>query len=52
MDDPEDCTANARECYDMACKIADPEARRELLYLMVQWHELADKIKEYRRTLH
>ena len=50
--DPEDCTANARECYDVARKIADPEARRELLYLMAQWHELADRIKKHRRTLH
>jgi hypothetical protein len=50
--DPEDCRANARECYDMAPKIADPEARRELLYLMAQWHELADRITKDRRKLH
>ena len=29
---PEKCRANARECYDAARKITDPEARHELLY--------------------
>ena len=41
---PEKCEASARECYETARKIADPDARRELLSLVVKWHKLADMI--------
>jgi hypothetical protein len=49
---PEDCEANARECYETARKIADPDARRELLSLVVKWHRLAEMIAANRRKLH
>ena len=41
---PEECRVNARECYETARKIADPDARRELLSLIPKWHKLADMI--------
>jgi len=41
---PEKCRASARECYETARKIADPDARRELLFLIPKWHKLADMI--------
>ena len=50
--DPEECRANARECYDVARNTADPEARRELLLLVAQWHEVAYLITKDRRKLH
>ena len=41
---PEKCRANARECYDTARKITEPEARHELLSLVTKWQKLADMI--------
>ena len=40
----EKCRANARECYETARKVADPDARHELLSLIPKWHKLADMI--------
>ena len=44
--------ANARECYGTARKIADPDARGELLSLIPKWHKLADMIAIDRCKLH
>ena len=49
---PEKCRANARECYDTARKITDPEARHELLSLVAKWQKLADMIGAKRCKLH
>ena len=49
---PEKCRANARECYDTARKITDPEARHELLSLVAKWQKLADMIGANRCKLH
>jgi hypothetical protein len=49
---PEKCRANARECYDTARKITDPEARHELLSLVAKWQKLADMIAADRCKLH
>jgi hypothetical protein len=47
---PEKCRASARECYETARKIANPDARRELLSLVE--HKLADMIGADRCKLH
>jgi hypothetical protein len=49
---PEKCRASACECYEMARKIGDPDARRELLSLVLKWHKLADMIAADRGKLH
>ena len=49
---PEKCRANARECYDAARKITDPDARHELLSLVAKWQKLADMIAADRCKLH
>ena len=48
----EECRAQAQECYRMAQEIKHPEARRELLSLVVKWSKLADMIEGNRRRLH
>jgi hypothetical protein len=48
----EKCRANARECYETARKIADPDARHELLLLIPKWDKLADMIAANRCKLH
>ncbi len=50
--DPEECRTNAREFYQAARKIVDPEVRRELLLLVVKWHKLANMITKERHKLH
>jgi hypothetical protein len=45
------CRTLARECYRLAQEIKDPEARRELLSLVVKWSELADMIEDNRPKL-
>ena len=49
---PEECRAQAHECYRMAQEIKHPEARHELLSLVVKWSKLAEMIEGDRRTLH
>ncbi len=49
---PEECRAQAHECYQLAQEIKHPEARRELLSLVVKWSKLADMIEGDRRKLH
>ena len=49
---PEECRAQAHECYQMAQEIKHPEARRELLSLVVKWSKLADMIEGDRPKLH
>ncbi len=48
----EECRAQAHECYQKAQEIRHPEARRELLSLVVKWSKLADMIEGDRRKLH
>jgi hypothetical protein len=42
---PDECRANARECYRLAKTIIEPELKRLLLDLMVQWRQLAGRIE-------
>ena len=48
---PEKCRASACECYEMARKIGDPDARRELLSLVLKWYKLAEMIAADRGKL-
>ncbi len=48
---PEECRA-AHECYRLAKEIKHPEARRELLSLVVKWSKLADMTEGDRHKLH
>jgi len=49
---PEKCRASACECYEMARKIGDPDARRELLSLVLKWYKLAEMIAAAQGKLH
>ena len=49
---PEECRAQAQECYRIAQKIKHPERRCELLSLVVKWSKLAEMIEGNRRSLH
>jgi hypothetical protein len=49
---PEECRAQAHECYRLAQEIKHPQARRELLSLVVKWSKLADMMEGGRRKLH
>jgi hypothetical protein len=39
-----ECRAKALECYQVAKKSNDPDVRRAMLALVVQWRELAEKM--------
>jgi len=46
----EECTTKAFECYRLAQKAVDPDARRTLLALAIQWLELDAQRKRLNRT--
>jgi hypothetical protein len=46
----EECTTKALECYRLAQKAVDPDARRALLVLAIRWLELGAQRNRLNRT--